>query len=466
MKNFSILIVDDDKDFLKGIIRHLRKKFAGIDIIGELSGEGAVKVLEKKEIGVMLTDLRMPGISGHELLLKGLDINPHLCVVMITGHATVENAVKALKMGAWDFITKPVERDALYHTVEKAMNHYTLASENLRLQKIIKTLSPDESFHWESKIMKQLQEKITAIAVTDYTVLITGESGSGKEYIAKAIHRLSKRKKASCHVLNCPAIPEQLLESELFGHVKGAFTGAERNREGFFMAADKGTLILDEIGDISPAIQAKLLKFLQDKEVKPVGSNSSKTTDVRIIALTNQNLEQKILDHSFRQDLFYRLNVLFVNVPSLRERKKDVPVLIREFILKTCREMSVEPMEIDPVALTYLTRQYWPGNVRQLLNYVRRMVVFSNGKTIDIALINLVEGNHNKAPLLKNHTLYKDAKKETLDIFSKNYLIRLFESTRGNISETSRISGLERASIQKIIKRLHIDISPYRGKVS
>ncbi|MBU0465686.1 MAG: sigma-54 dependent transcriptional regulator [Proteobacteria bacterium] len=466
MKNFSILVVDDDKDFLKGIIRLLKKKFTKIDIIGELSGERAVKVLEKNKIGVMLSDLRMPGISGHELLLKGIELNPHLCVIMITGHATIETAVKALKMGAWDFITKPVERDALYHTVEKAIDHYTLASENLRLQKIINTLSADQPLHWESKIMKQLKEKISAIAVTDYTVLITGESGSGKEYIAEAIHKLSKRKKASCHALNCPAIPEQLLESELFGHVKGAFTGAERTREGFFMAADKGTLILDEIGDISPAIQAKLLKFMQDKEVKPVGSSTSRTTDVRIIALTNQELEQKILDHSFRQDLYYRLNVLSIKVPPLRERKDDIPMLVREFILTTCREMDMEPMEIDPFALAYLARQPWPGNVRELLNYVRRLAVFSNGKTIDLALINLVEGKLDKAPLPNGHTLYKDAKREVLDIFSKNYLTNLFEHTRGNISETSRTSGLERASIQKIIKRLNIDMSQFRRLIN
>ncbi|OQY51581.1 MAG: DNA-binding response regulator [Desulfobacteraceae bacterium 4572_89] len=462
MKNFSILVVDDDKDFLKGIIRVLGKKFTKFDIIGRSSGESAVTALEKNKIGVMLSDLRMPGMSGHELLVKGLELNPHLCGIMITGHATIENAVKALKMGAWDFITKPVERETLYHTVERAIDHYSLASENQRLQKIIKTLNADQSFHWESKVMKQLQEKITAIAVTDYTVLITGESGCGKEYIATAIHKLSNRKNASCRALNCPAIPEQLLESELFGHVKGAFTGAQRDREGFFMAADKGTLILDEIGDITPAIQAKLLKFLQDKEVKPVGSSTSKTTDVRIIALTNQELEKKILDHSFRKDLYYRLNVLSIKVPPLRERKDDIPVLVREFILKTCQEMSMEPMEIDPVALAYLARQPWPGNVRELLNYVRRLAVFSNGNTIDLALINLVEGNLEETPAIVGPILYRDAKKEVLDIFSKNYLTRLFETTRGNISKTSRISGLERASIQKIIKRLDMDISQFR----
>ncbi|MBA3008637.1 MAG: sigma-54 dependent transcriptional regulator [Proteobacteria bacterium] len=463
MNSFSILAVDDDPDFLKGLIRNLKKQFTQIRFLGASSGEEALDLLRREHIGVMLTDLQMPEISGHDLLLKGLEINPHLCVIMITGHGTVENAVSALKKGAWDFISKPVDRETLYHTVERAMEHYTLASENKRLQEIIKSLSSDLTAHWESRVMKQLREKMSAIAVTDYTVLVTGESGCGKEYIAKAIHALSKRKQDACHSLNCPAIPEQLLESELFGHVKGAFTGAERNRDGFFMMANKGTLILDEIGDIGLPIQAKLLKFLQDKEVKPVGSSLSKTTDVRIMALTNQNLENKILDGSFRQDLYYRLNVLSVKVPPLRERKEDIPMLVREFVLNTCGEMGIPPMEIDPLALSYLSRQAWPGNVRELLNYVRRMVVFSNGKTIDLDLINLVEGDLETTLHPEGIPLYKDAKKQALDLFSKNYLTRLLEQTRGNISETSRLSGIERASIQKIINRLHMDISRFRS---
>ena len=228
------------------------------------------------------------------------------------------------------------------------------------------------------------------------------------------------------------------------------------------MAADKGTLILDEIGDIGLSIQAKLLKFLQDKEVRPVGSNHKKIADVRIIALTNQDLEQKINTNSFRKDLYYRLNVLSVHVPPLRERKEDIPLLVRRFILMTCREMNMPPIEIDPMALAFLSRQSWPGNVRELLNYVRRLVVFSTGKCIDLALINLVEGKRDKTLPLKGTIRYRDAKTEALNVFSRTYLTRLFEQTRGNISETARISGLERASIQKIINRLNIDISQFR----
>ncbi len=464
MIDFSILVVDDNQDFLTGIIRNLKKNFPDHNIIGSSSGEAALHELKNESIGVMLSDLRMPGISGQELLKAGLQINPHLCVIMITGHGTVETAVKALKKGAWDFLTKPVDRETLYHVVERAIEHYALSSENERLHQMIKNLKPDMKLICESNIMKRLQEKISAIALNDYTVLVTGESGSGKEYVARTIHKLSKRTKASCHALNCPAIPDQLLESELFGHVKGAFTGAERNRDGFFMSADKGTLILDEIGDISPAIQAKLLKFLQDKEVKPVGSSSSKTADVRIIALTNQNLEQKIIDGSFREDLYYRLNVLSIKVPSLRQRKEDIPVLVREFIIQSCKELNIDPISIDPAALGYIARQPWQGNVRELLNYIRRLSVFSNGKAIDLSLIQLIEGE-TENPLtasVDQPVNYKDAKKEALDHFSKYYLHNIFQQTHGNVSKASRISGLERASIQKIIKRLNIDISSYR----
>ena len=465
MNKFSILVVDDNQDFLSGIIRNLEKKFTTFEILGATSGEAALNILKNHDIGVMLSDLRMSGMSGQMLLNQSLRFKPHLCVVMITGHGTVETAVKALKKGAWDFLTKPVDRETLYHIVERAVEHYNLAWENQRLHEMIKNLKVDTKLVCESHIMKQIQEKIKAIAANDYTVLITGESGSGKEYIARAIHALSKRKNHSCQALNCPAIPEQLLESELFGHVKGAFTGADRSREGFFMSADKGTLILDEIGDISPAIQAKLLKFLQDKEVKPVGSNISKTADVRIIALTNQNLKGKIASGLFREDLYYRLNVLSVQVPSLRQRKEDIPLLVTEFILKTCKELNLDPIKIDPGALSYLTRQSWQGNVRELLNYVRRLAVFSNGKTLDLKLIKLIEGETQETILPEpcNPVSYKDAKKEAMDYFSKTYLNQLFTDTKGNISEASRISGLKRASIQKIVKRLNIDMSDYRS---
>lgn len=464
MDPFSILVVDDDPDFLSGIIRTLEKQFTERPIVGVTNGETALNTLKETHVGVMLTDFRMPGMTGMDLIPLSLEINPFLCIIMLTGYGTVEHAVSSLKTGAWDFITKPVKRETLYHTVEKAVEYYSLASENRRLTALISGMKSDPIVNYESPQMKRLIEKISAVASSDYTVLVSGESGSGKEYAARTIHRFSNRSKNACHALNCPAIPEPLLESELFGHTKGAFTGADRSREGFFMSADKGTLILDEIGDISMTMQAKLLKFMQDKEVKPVGSSSTRKADVRIIALTNQNLEQKIAEGSFREDLYYRLNVLTLDVPPLRQRREDIPLLVREFIHKTCHELNIEPVGIAPQVLSWLARQPWPGNVRELQNFVRRLVVFSNEKPIDMPLLKLIEGGdeNRSAPTAGAGIRYMDAKKEAMDLFSKEYLTALFEQTRGNVSETSRISGLERASIQKIIKRLDIDIARYR----
>lgn len=463
----DVLVVDDDEYFLKGIVRTLESKFKDIKIKGCGIAKKAVGIIENENPGILLTDLRMPEISGMELMTEALNINPDMCVIMITGYASIESAVESLKKGAWDFITKPVERDALYHTVGKALNHYKLACENAHLKSLVENLGSREDNAFLSKHMKMVWEKIKAIASTDYTVLITGESGSGKEYFARKVHGLSKRKNCVCNSVNCAAIPEQLLESEFFGHVKGAFTGADRDRRGFFRAAHKGTLILDEIGDISPAIQVKLLKFLEDREVKPVGSSDSKYVDVRIIALTNQNLEEKIEQGLFREDLYYRLNVLSIDVPPLRERKEDIPVLVRMFLNKTCDELKCSLIDIDFSALSYLAAQPWHGNVRELQNFIRRLAVFSGGKKIDIPLIHLVDGKNLGSAGKENINCqpYKDAKKEVVDSFSKNYFNQILKKTKGNISKASRLSGLERASIQKLIKRLDIDIDGFRNTI-
>jgi len=459
-----ILVVDDDPDFLNGIIRTLESKFADASIMGASGGEKADEIIRNGEVGVLLTDLRMPGISGMELLETALKYNPDICVIMITGYATVENAVESLKKGAWDFITKPVERDELFHAVEKALEHYRLAFENKRLKNIVKSFESDQDSGFLSQSMKMLMEQVRAVASAEYTVLITGESGSGKEYIARQVHRFSKRKDQVCNSINCAAIPEQLLESELFGHVKGAFTGADRSRRGFFPASDKGTLILDEIGDISPALQVKLLKFLQDREVKPVGSSDSKKVDVRIIALTNRNLQQKIETGEFREDLYYRLNVLSLEVPPLRQRKEDIPILVRTFLDLTCRELGIDRIETDTGAMSYLSSLPWNGNVRELQNFIRRLAVFSGGSRIDMSLVNIVEGKKPEQSVKQEGKFrkYKDAKKDVVDSFSRDYLYAVLEDTKGNISQASRISGLERMSVQKIIKRLGIDISKFK----
>ena len=462
--NASILIVDDEPDFARGLSRILKRAHPQWECLACTSGEAALEALRENAVGVMLTDLRMPGMNGIDLLEKALAANPQLCVVLMTAYGTIEDAVMSLKRGAYDFITKPIQRNTLCHMVERAMERYVLMAENRRLREIAAGLESRPVMIGESRAMQQLAESIAAVAATDYTVLIRGESGTGKELAARRVHQLSRRSAQPLLSVNCPAIPEQLLESELFGHVRGAFTGADRDRRGLFETAEGGTLLLDEIGDVSPGIQAKLLRVLQEKEIRPVGSSEKKKVDVRILATTNQNLEDRIREGSFREDLFYRLNVLTLTLPPLRDRSQDIPLLVHHFTALTCREMGMDPLEISPNALAYLSTQPWPGNVRELLNFVRRMVVFSTGQPVTLPLVKLVEnGGLANAPRGNEILSYKQAKARVMDDFTRTYVSTVLRRTGGNISEAARLSGLERVSLQKIIRRLNIDVAAFRN---
>jgi DNA-binding NtrC family response regulator len=460
----GILIVDDQLDFVKGLGRVLRARLDGTPCFEVTSGGQALEVLGDRPIGVMLTDLRMPGLGGIELTEAALKACPHLSVVVLTAYGTVESAVKALKRGAYDFITKPIEGDALLRVVNKAMERHQLVSENARLRKLTVKLDFEDAMVGESLVMQRLKEQVAAVAENDYTVLIRGESGTGKELVAHSIHRLSARRQRPCLSVNCPAIPEQLLESELFGHVRGAFTGAERNHKGLFENAHGGTLLLDEIGDLSHHLQAKLLRVLQEKEIRPVGSGTKRLIDVRILALTNQDLEEKIRSGSFREDLFYRLNVLTITVPPLRDRREDIPLLTQHFIAQTCREMDTGCCEILPEALAHLGRLPWPGNVRELINFVRRLVVFCRRRTIDLPLVRFLESGPTEAHVSQNPVPYKEAKQRAMDDFTRLYAHGVLEISGGNISKAARLSGLERVSLQKIVRRLNIDPERFRRR--
>jgi transcriptional regulator with GAF, ATPase, and Fis domain len=296
-------------------------------------------------------------------------------------------------------------------------------------------------------------------------VLITGESGTGKELVARTIHHMSTRADRPLMAVNCPAIPDQLLESELFGHVKGAFSGADRRRTGLFVEADGGSLLLDEIGDISMNIQTKLLRVLEEKEVRPVGSNKSTNVDVRILASTNQDLEAKITAGTFREDLFYRLQVLTVQTPPLRKRSSDIPLLASHFLHQACLEMGrSEEMRLQPETLAYLSSRSWPGNVRELQNFMRRLAVFARSDDIGMGLVRLVENAEKPAEAgIEENLPYKRAKAAVLDEFTASYVREMLKKTGGNVSEAARLSGLERVSLQKIIKRLNIDAERYRA---
>jgi len=459
----GILIVDDEKDFAVGLARLLGREYPDKRIVAALSGDEALDFLRNGGFGLMLTDLNMPGKDGVTLLREAKEEFPDLSVVMLTAYGTVETAVDALKIGAYDFLTKPVEPAKLFQVVERGLERSRLLVENARLQEVIAQQCGAHELVGESKTIQRLKETLAAVALSDYTVLIRGESGTGKELVARTIHKLSSRKKRPMLTVNCPAIPDQLLESELFGHVKGAFTGADRDRKGIFVTADGGTLLLDEIGDISPAIQTKLLRALQDGEVRPVGSSKSVSVNVRILASTNQPLEDKIKDNSFREDLYYRLNVLNLTVPTLRERKEDVVILAHHFLETACKEMRIASKKLTPEAVAFLTTKKWPGNVRELQNFIRRLAVFSSSEVIDLAHIRLVEGlDETPGGHTQSLTPYKDAKEKVTDTFTRAYVEELLVLAQGNVSEAARLSGLSRVALQKIIKRLSIHVPVFR----
>jgi len=451
----TILVVDDQPDFAKGLARLIGSRHSGLEVVLAHDGVQALATLTDKDPGLMFTELRMPGMSGQELLERALALRPMLTTVMLTGHGDVGSAVAALKAGAYDFLTKPVEPESLFLALDKALERARLLTENRRLRESVAEVETWRELIGESPSVLRLKQTIAAVAGSGYTVLIQGESGTGKEVVARAIHRLSPRRDMPMISVNCPAIPEQLLESELFGHVKGAFTGADRASKGLFLAADGGTILLDEIGDIPMNIQTKLLRVLQESEVRAVGGSDTVKVDVRILASTNRRLTEKIKDHSFREDLYYRLNVLTVQTPPLRERREDVPLLALHFLRGACKEMNLPEKELTPDALGYLAGRAWPGNVRELLNFVRRLVVFAAGEVIDARAARMVEGGAqlSEAPSCPLGS-YQEAKNQALEAFTRAYVDQLLDRTKGNISEAARVSGLERASLQKILKRL------------
>ncbi|MFO7612386.1 MAG: sigma-54 dependent transcriptional regulator [Clostridia bacterium] len=467
IKSFvSILLVDDEPDFARGIARLIQKGFPGNPVMVKQNGEEALELLQTMPYGIMITDMRMPCMNGLELLEKALAVVPSLTVIVLTGFGTIETAVAAVKKGAYDFLTKPVDQDILFRTVRKGLERAGLIRENNRLREAAAGCLRFEQMIGESPSMRQLQKEIETVAAADYTVLIRGESGVGKELAAKAIHRLSRRGDKPLVSVNCTAVSENILESELFGHVRGAFTGAVKARQGLFQAADGSSLHLDEIGDMPIHLQPKLLRALQEREIRPVGGSVNIRVDVRILASTNQRLESLISAGAFREDLYYRLNVLTIRIPSLRERQKDIPLLAVHFLRESCIEMGIGDKEFSPNALEYLSQRSWPGNVRELLNFVRRLAVFSSGQVITDTQIRLMDsiGKTALSGASGNFETYREAKERFLDDFTRTYIRQALEHTGGNISQAARLSGLERVSLQKILRRLHIDAGEFREK--
>ncbi|MCL2790917.1 MAG: sigma-54 dependent transcriptional regulator [Desulfobulbus sp.] len=376
----TILIVDDEAKLLEVLSVALENM--GYSPIAAASVEEALVVLREQEVHLVLSDLRLPGLSGRDLLEKVKSLEPGLPVVIMTAYAALKDAVEIIKEGAFDYIVKPFDLGTLEATVASALRFHALSADNKQLrQELGKTFS-DRNFIGHSLAIQAVRQSIREVSASAVNVLITGESGTGKEVVAKAIHYNGPRASAPFVAVNCAAIPESLLESELFGHVKGAFTGAISSRPGRFVQADSGTLFLDEIGDMPLSLQAKILRCIQEKTIEPVGANTPRKVDVRIIAATNQDLAAAISRGDFRQDLYYRLNVYPITLPPLREHTEDIPLLIEHFSQKFAAAMGKNPLAFTPEALQSLQAASWPGNVRELENCVERLFIVAPGGAV------------------------------------------------------------------------------------
>lgn len=373
----KILLVDDDAALRQVIKYKLDQR--GYLVTVAADGEQALRELKRRSFDLILSDIKMPKVGGVELLVKGRKLRPEISVILMTAFADISQAVEAVKLGASDYLTKPFEDEQLFVAIDKAVRVRNLESENRSLKSRLKGRDYLEKIVGVSKPFKELMSVVQKIAPSDATVLITGASGVGKEVIARAIHYMSNRAGGEFVAVNCAAIPRDLIESELFGHVRGAFTGAVRDKRGKFEIADGGTLLLDEIADLGLELQAKLLRVMQEKTVEPVGSESLKDVDFRLIAATNANLKSRVADGLFREDLYYRLNVIPLAVPSLNERAEDIPVLVAEFLKKYGKG---EQIEVSSDLMEALVRHLWPGNIRELDNLVERMVVLRSGNIL------------------------------------------------------------------------------------
>jgi DNA-binding NtrC family response regulator len=382
MSTPTILVVDDDSSFRR--VLEYQVKQAGYTVLTAEDGKQALDIFSHNLCHAVLTDLDMPELSGSELLKAIKQQSPDTPVIIITAYGTIDSAVGAMKAGAFNYVTKPINRDALLHTLNQALQFSGLIAENRNLRQAISATFKFEGIVGSSKAMKRVIEQATQLARVDTTVLITGESGTGKEILAKAIHYNGPRSGKPFVVVNCGAIPEALIESELFGYRKGAFTGAATNRTGKFEAADGGTVFLDEIGELQSQLQVKVLRVVQEDEIDVIGENRPRKVDVRIIAATNRDLRQMAADGQFRQDLFYRLSVAPLHLPPLRERREDIPLLVRTFADRICKRFGRAPVEIANPILRKLEMHAWPGNVRELENVIERLIVFAKDNVADM----------------------------------------------------------------------------------
>jgi two-component system response regulator HydG len=451
LKTSKILIVDDDPGHLT-TLKTITKSW-GYTVETANDGVVAVDLVKSGPVDLILMDVRMTNMSGIEALGQIKDYNPSIPVIIMTAYSSVESAVEALKSGAYDYLIKPLDFEVLKLTIERASEHAGLKAENRALKEHLRSDYDIANIIGRSQPMKKLMDMMSMVAPSEATVLITGESGTGKELIARSLHFNSPRKEKPLVVVNCASITETLLESELFGHEKGAFTGADKRREGRFMQANHGTIFLDEIGETSPTMQAKLLRVLQEKEVQRVGSGETIKVDVRIVAATNRNLEADVANGRFREDLFYRLNVMNLNVPPLKERQEDIPLFAQHFLKKFADKNRKTVKGFVPLAVDMLLNYDWPGNVRELENAIERAVILLTGEYITEKQLPL--NITKKYPDLSTSPIAAAPVMDgtrSMEEIEKEAILATLKASGGNKSETARRLGITRKTLHNKLK--------------
>ncbi len=450
----KILVVDDEKSLLELLSRVFTKEGYRVQVCA--SGTKAVEILEREDLDLLITDIRLPEMSGMEVLKRSREVRPDVPVIMITAYGNMKQAIEALKMGALDYIVKPFDIEELKITVAKGLEKRRLEQENILLKRDLKERYSFENMIGKSRAMQEIFALIEKIAGTDSTVLITGESGTGKEMAARAIHVHSRRAERPFVSINCAALPENLLESELFGHVKGSFTGAVSDKKGMFEVAQRGTLFLDEVAEMSPWTQVKLLRAIQERRIRRVGGTEEIPVDVRIIAATNQDLKKRMEEGKFREELFYRLNVISFEMPPLRRRVEDIPLLVQHFLQIYCSKMGKKTKRVSPEAMSLLEMYSWPGNVRELENVIERVVAIEDRETITPAslppeIVTPVKKDETRILFEPGFNLM-----DHLDGIAKRYLRQACLATNWNMKQAASLLGISYRSIRYLLDKYRL----------
>ena len=450
----TVFVVEDEALVRRAVCRALQA--GGFAVRDFEAGSAALVALEQAgdDVDVLITDVLMPGMSGFELLTETNTRWRDLPVLLMTGQATVSAAVEAMRLGAYDYLVKPVDaQNTLIPAVRRAIEHKRLVARNRFLESQLEAAQRARGMVGDSAAMRQVSALVSAVATAEVTVLVLGESGTGKELVARALHEQSERSGRPFIDVNCAALTDSLLESELFGHMKGSFTGATSNRKGLFETASSGTLFMDEVGELSPTTQARLLRVLQEGTIRPVGSTESRRVDVRVIAATNRDLAKEVEAGRFRQDLFYRLNVFTIDLPPLRDRREDIPMLVDHFLHKHGLRLGRPVPQVDTATMDALSSHSWPGNVRELENTVERALVLCRSDVVTVDL--LPPSFRDTAGLPPTEPGGLPPLNEARDEFVRSYVSRVMNLAAGNVAEAARLSGMDASNFRRLVRRMY-----------